>query len=92
MHVYSGENDFLLNHFGTELVLQNMTWNGAQGLAEKPSRVFYSDDARPDDAEKDENKSVAGTWVEERGLNCHFFHGAGHSVFGEGNIRDVVVA
>lgn len=48
--------------------------------------MFYSDDARPDDAEKDENKSVAGTWVEERGLNCHFFHGAGHSVFGEGNI------
>ncbi|KAL8691140.1 MAG: hypothetical protein Q9218_003573 [Villophora microphyllina] len=26
VHVYSGDLDFLLNHFGVELVLQNMTW------------------------------------------------------------------
>ena len=26
VHVYSGEKDFLLNHIGTELVIQNMTW------------------------------------------------------------------
>lgn len=98
VHVYSGENDFLLNHFGTELVLQNMTWNGAQGFTEEPSKVFYSDDARPDDGEKGKDESVAGTWGEERGLSYHFFHGAGHSVFGKKGremfafVRDVVVA
>ncbi|OJJ87043.1 putative serine carboxypeptidase [Aspergillus glaucus CBS 516.65] len=98
VHVYSGENDFLLNHFGTELVLQNMTWNGAQGFAEEPSKVFYSDDARPDDGKKSEDKSVVGTWGEERGLSYHFFHGAGHSVFAKKGremfafVRDVVVA
>lgn len=98
VHVYSGEYDFLLNHFGTELVLQNMTWNGAQGFVEKPSKAFYSDDAMPDDSEKGEDKNVAGTWGEERGLSYHFFHGAGHSVFAKKGremfafVRDVVVA
>ncbi|GIK03647.1 hypothetical protein Aspvir_007720 [Aspergillus viridinutans] len=47
VHVYSGENDLLLNHLGTELVLQNMTWRGAQGFSRKPSRIFYADDAAP---------------------------------------------
>jgi len=26
VHVYSGDQDFLLNHIGTELIIQNMTW------------------------------------------------------------------
>ena len=26
IHIYSGDRDFLLNHIGTELVIQNMTW------------------------------------------------------------------
>lgn len=26
VHIYSGNRDFLLNHIGTELVIQNMTW------------------------------------------------------------------
>lgn len=26
VHVYSGDLDALLNHWGTELVMQNMTW------------------------------------------------------------------
>ena len=26
VHIYSGDYDFLLNHIGTELVIQNMTW------------------------------------------------------------------
>lgn len=47
VHVYSGDNDLLLNHLGTELVLQNMTWGGAQGFSRKPSRIFYVDDAAP---------------------------------------------
>lgn len=26
IHIYSGGRDFLFNHIGTELVIQNMTW------------------------------------------------------------------
>lgn len=26
VHIYSSEYDFLINHIGTELVIQNMTW------------------------------------------------------------------
>ncbi|KAL4888994.1 Alpha/Beta hydrolase protein [Aspergillus ambiguus] len=50
VHVYSGEYDMLLNHIGTELVLQNMTWNGARGFTQKPGRVFFVQDAAPDEA------------------------------------------
>lgn len=26
IHLYSGDRDFLFNHIGTELMIQNMTW------------------------------------------------------------------
>ena len=26
IHIYSGDRDFLFNHIGTELMIQNMTW------------------------------------------------------------------
>lgn len=79
----------LLNHFGTELVLQNMTWNGAFGFAQRPDRVFYVDDAA--------NGTKSGTWGEERGVSYHLFYGAGHTVFLKkpremfAFVRDVVV-
>lgn len=97
LHVYSGENDLLLNHFGTELVLQNMTWSGARGFAQKPSRVFYVDDASPSADSHDESILTAGVWGSERGVSYHLFHGAGHSVFAKkpremfAFVRDVVV-
>ena len=98
LHVYSGENDLLLNHFGTELVLQNMTWGGARGFAQKPSRVFYVDDAAPSSTDShEESASTAGVWGSERGVSYHLFHGAGHSVFAKkpremfSFVRDVVV-
>lgn len=97
LHVYSGENDLLLNHFGTELVLQNMTWGGARGFAQKPSRVFYVDDAAPSTDKNEESAPTAGFWGLERGVSYHLFHGAGHSVFAKkpremfAFVRDVVV-
>ena len=97
LHVYSGENDLLLNHFGTELVLQNMTWGGARGFAQKPSRVFYVDDAAPSTDRNKESAPTAGVWGSERGVSYHLFHGAGHSVFAKkpremfAFVRDVVV-
>jgi carboxypeptidase C (cathepsin A) len=73
VHVYSGDNDLLLNHVGTELVLQNMTWRGAQGFSRKPSRTFYADDAAPallgSDA-CDVNVSHASTVRSEIGQRC----------------------
>ncbi|EAW10193.1 putative serine carboxypeptidase [Aspergillus clavatus NRRL 1] len=95
VHVYAGEYDMLLNHFGAELCLQNMTWRGAQGFARKPHRVFYADDAAPAvhacngseavDAEEPCREEAmgaeAGVWASERGVSYHFFRGAGHTVF-----------
>lgn len=43
IHIYSGDYDFLLNHFGSELAIQNMTWNGEQGLRSKPDNPFLVD-------------------------------------------------
>ena len=97
LHVYSGENDLLLNHFGTELVLQNMTWGGARGFTQKPSRVFYVDNAAPSTDSHEESAPTAGVWGSERGVSYHLFHGAGHSVFAKkpremfAFVRDVVV-
>ncbi len=51
LHLYWGEYDILLNHFGAELVLQNMTWHGAQGFSSPITRPFYQDNAAPHDSD-----------------------------------------
>ncbi|KAL5342574.1 Alpha/Beta hydrolase protein [Aspergillus crustosus] len=97
LHIYSGEYDMLINHYGTELVLQNMTWNGAQGFSRPISRPFYQDNAAPFNSHpasngsshgqnKPSNRQVcpipeAGKWSSERGVTYHLFWRAGHSVF-----------
>lgn len=75
-----------------------MTWGGARGFAQKPSRVFYVDDAAPSSTDShEESASTAGVWGSERGVSYHLFHGAGHSVFAKkpremfSFVRDVVV-
>ncbi|KKK25347.1 hypothetical protein P175DRAFT_0505062 [Aspergillus ochraceoroseus IBT 24754] len=47
LHVYAGQYDMLLNHFGAELALQNMTWRGAQGFSQPITRPFFADNAAP---------------------------------------------
>ncbi|KAL2867926.1 putative serine carboxypeptidase [Aspergillus lucknowensis] len=47
LHIYFGEYDMLLNHYGAELTLQNMTWHGAQGFSQPINRPFYPDNAAP---------------------------------------------
>lgn len=47
LHFYQGEYDMLINHFGVELCLQNMTWNGAQGFSQKPTAAFFRDNPAP---------------------------------------------
>ncbi|KAL2055521.1 hypothetical protein ABVK25_004329 [Lepraria finkii] len=43
IHIYSGDYDFLPNHLGTELAIQNMTWCGKQGLQAAPNNTFLVD-------------------------------------------------
>lgn len=93
LHIYNGELDMLINHIGTELSIQNMTWRGGQGFSQKPSKLFYVDDPAPgskstlaSSASKTSpitgaTAEVAGTWASERGVSYHLFNGAGHSVF-----------
>jgi hypothetical protein len=87
----------LINHLGAELSIQNMTWRGAQGFSQKPSRFFYADDAAPSvhfsttarspkttfgkAVRASTSGGVVGTWAAERGVSYHLFRGAGHSVF-----------
>ena len=107
VHVYSGEYDMLINHIGTELALQNMTWKGAQGFSRPlDSSVFYADAAAGGgsagsgcgDGGGKPGCEEAGTWVSERGVSYHLFRGAGHTVFAKkpremfAYVRDVVVA
>ena len=94
LHLYSGEWDMLINHFGAELSLQNMTWRGGQGFAKKPNQLFYADNAAPHKTKKASKPTrattlattvatagAAGTWGQERGVSYHLFRKAGHSVF-----------
>jgi carboxypeptidase C (cathepsin A) len=67
VNLWSGTLDYLLNPIGTELSIQNMTWNGAQGFYEKPTKKWF-----------DINHDFAGVWGAERGLGYYRFHGAGH--------------
>ena len=69
IHIYQGELDILLNHFGTELVLQNMTWSGQQGFLRKPATMWL-----------DKEGKRAGVWGEERGLSYHLVEAAGHEL------------
>ncbi|KAJ5673856.1 Carboxypeptidase [Penicillium macrosclerotiorum] len=104
LHIYNGEWDMLLNHIGTELSIQNMTWRGVQGFSQKPQRLFYADDPAPvSDSQRSTSARanvadhVAGYWASERGVSYHLFRGAGHSVFGNkpremfAYVRDIVV-
>lgn len=93
LHLYHGELDMLINHIGTELSIQNMTWRGSQGFSAKPNNLFYANDALPESSTGHTSPTsvtpagaaataeVAGTWASERGVSYHLFNGAGHSVF-----------
>ncbi|KAJ5485019.1 Carboxypeptidase [Penicillium diatomitis] len=103
LHIYNGEWDMLLNHVGTELAIQNMTWRGAQGFSTAPRRPFFPDNPMPEwslsghPGETGGVGKAAGYWGQERGVSYHLFNGAGHSVFANkpremfAYVRDVVV-
>ncbi|KAI0366274.1 alpha/beta-hydrolase [Pilatotrama ljubarskyi] len=66
---YSGNDDALIQHHGTEVIIQNMTFGGVQGFTRKPSTPWYDDDG-----------NVAGIVHQERGITYVLIAGAGHLV------------
>ncbi|KAJ7655810.1 alpha/beta-hydrolase [Mycena polygramma] len=66
---YSGNDDSLVAHRGTETVIQNMTFGGVQGFTRKPSTPF-----------SDDKGNFAGIIHQERNLTYALFRGAGHLV------------
>ncbi|KAJ7027721.1 alpha/beta-hydrolase [Mycena alexandri] len=66
---YSGNDDSLVQHHGTEVIIQNMTFGGTQGFTRKPSTPWFDDDG-----------NFAGIVHQERGLTYVLINGAGHLV------------
>ncbi|KAF8192021.1 Alpha/Beta hydrolase protein [Mycena galopus ATCC 62051] len=66
---YSGNDDSIAPHRGTEVVIQNMTFGGVQGFTRKPATAFTDDDG-----------NFAGIVHQERNLTYVLFQGAGHAV------------
>ncbi|KAJ6537847.1 alpha/beta-hydrolase [Mycena capillaripes] len=66
---YSGNDDALVQHRGTEVIIQNMTFGGTQGFTRKPSTPWFDDDG-----------NFAGIVHQERGVTYLLFDGAGHLV------------
>jgi carboxypeptidase D len=70
VHIFSGMLDFLIPHTGQDLVIQNMTWGGAQGFAHPPTNDILHDLL---------GRKV-GAGRTERGLSYYTFDNAGHRV------------
>ncbi|KAJ7108223.1 Alpha/Beta hydrolase protein [Mycena epipterygia] len=66
---YSGNDDSLVAHRGTEVVIQNMTFGGIQGFTRKPATPFT-----------DDKGNFAEIVHQERNLTYALFKGAGHLV------------
>ncbi|PVF95685.1 alpha/beta-hydrolase [Serendipita vermifera] len=66
---YSGNDDALVGHRGTELAIQNMTFGGIRGFTARPSTPFSDTDG-----------NFAGIVHQERNVTYALFYGAGHMV------------
>ncbi|KAL4244407.1 Carboxypeptidase [Abortiporus biennis] len=67
--IYSGNDDSLVAHTGSEVVIQNTTFGGIQGFTRKPSTPWF-----------DDNGQFAGIVHQERNWTFVLFQGAGHLV------------
>ncbi|KAJ7348435.1 Alpha/Beta hydrolase protein, partial [Mycena albidolilacea] len=67
--LYSGNNDALAAHRGTEVIIQNTMFGGIQGFTRKPSTPFT-----------DDTGNFAGIVHQERNITYALFAGAGHLV------------
>ncbi|KAJ4374799.1 hypothetical protein N0V83_001876 [Neocucurbitaria cava] len=78
----SGDLDMLLSTNGTLLAIQNMTWNGAQGLSDYPSTPLYAPYHPEYNGGALAGAGIAGVWTSERGLTFYTAHLAGHELPG----------
>ncbi|KAF9028443.1 alpha/beta-hydrolase [Hymenopellis radicata] len=67
--IYSGNDDSLVSHRGSEVAIQNTTFGGVQGFTKKPSTPWY-----------DDSGAFAGIVHQERNWTYVLFKGAGHLV------------
>ncbi|GAA94377.1 uncharacterized protein L969DRAFT_96483 [Mixia osmundae IAM 14324] len=66
--LFSGDQDLICHHLGTERSLADMTWNGAQGLDGAEAQSWWVD-GKP-----------AGTWTEARNLTYVLVANASHMI------------
>ncbi|KAJ7117599.1 alpha/beta-hydrolase [Mycena epipterygia] len=67
--LYSGNDDALIAHRGTEVTIQNTTFGGIQGFTRKPSTPWSDDTGK-----------LAGIVHQERGWTYALFTGTGHLI------------
>ncbi|KAF8524852.1 alpha/beta-hydrolase [Hysterangium stoloniferum] len=67
--IYSGNDDVLVAHLGTEATIQNTTFQGIQGFTKKPSTPWFGDDGQ-----------FAGIVHQERNVTYVLFDNAGHLI------------
>jgi len=78
----SGNLDMLISTNGTLLAIQNMTWNGQQGLQEYPGKEFYVPDHPEYNGGALAGSGLQGYWGTERGLTFYQVQLAGHELPG----------
>ena len=71
--LFSGEEDLICSHIGTEDFIQNMEWNGAKGFELSPGTTAPRRDWTFEG-------QLAGTWQTARNLTYVLFHNASHMV------------
>ncbi|KAF8433226.1 alpha/beta-hydrolase [Boletus edulis BED1] len=67
--IYSGNDDSLIPHFGSQIAIQNTTFGGIQGFSRKPETPWYNDAGE-----------FAGVVHQERGWTYALVAHAGHFV------------
>jgi carboxypeptidase D len=78
----SGDLDMLLSTNGTLFAIQNMTWNGAQGLSEYPSTPLYAPYHPEYNGGALAGAGYQGYWTAERGMMFYTARLAGHELPG----------
>ncbi|KAF2677492.1 serine carboxypeptidase-like protein [Lentithecium fluviatile CBS 122367] len=78
----SGDLDMLLSTNGTLLAIQNMTWNGMQGLQAYPSTPLYAPYHPEYNGGALAGAGIQGKWSHERGLTFYTAQLAGHELPG----------
>jgi carboxypeptidase D len=78
----SGNLDMLLSTNGTLLAIQNMTWNGLQGLQNYPDTPFYAPYHPEYNGGAVAGAGLLGYWGSERGLTFYQVQLSGHELPG----------